>query len=220
MSMQYFIRAATAAAALLAALALGGCASVAPEDAAAATPKAFPGYEAPTQGATATLALRGLVPDGEAWGVYLLRDHDRCTGHERVGLGNVQRSALASTRLSTDRLATVDFVVLKSPTLMCTIRWSFTPRVGRSYAVVGRSEARDSGCTGTSALVLDVTDPDAIEPLMSAQRRNSADDSCIALGEARTVASVVQTARDAEARRRDAVLKADADDEDLKELTK
>lgn len=202
---------------------LAGCATRAPEPAgseAAEPATLFPGYSAPTEGPTVPLALRGAVPAGEAWGVYLLRDHDLCTGHERVGLGNSQLGALTSTRLPAERLATVDFVVLKSPTLMCTIRWTFTPRAGRSYAVVGRSETETAGCASTSALVLDTTDPDNLEPLMTAQRRNSADNGCIALSEARTIAAVIQSARERVVRQRDAVLKGDADADDLKELTK
>ena len=54
-------------------------------------------------------------------------------------------------------MSTLDVVVTKPNQAFCRVRWSFTPRAGRSYLVAARGEP--GGC---SVSLLDATDPDDI----------------------------------------------------------
>lgn len=165
----------TARAALTAIAALvAACAAPAPT---ATTP--LPRHVAPTAGPTAKLVMRGTVPQGDIYGVYVLDDAVACNGLRLAGAGNATRVPV-STALAADRLTTLDYRIYKADKRSCLVRWSFTPAAGRSYLVSGGLTA-----TGCSARLLDATDPDAIKPVDGVLVRNTPAQACVGLNEAR-----------------------------------
>lgn len=162
------LRAAGPAAALL--LLLSACAQ----------PPVIP-YMAATVGPTSRLLMRGSLDPGEAYGVYLLGGVQDCTQPQRVGTGTAEANPAATT-IAADRMSTLDVVVTKSNQTFCRVRWSFSPRAGRSYLVAARGEP--GGC---SVSLLDATDPDDIRTEMSARRRDAPGNACVPLAAAKTV---------------------------------
>lgn len=138
-------------------------------------------YTAATAGPTSRLLMRGSLDPGEAYGVYLLGGVKDCTQPQRVGTGTAETNPAATT-IAADRMSTLDVVVTKSNQSSCRVRWSFSPRAGRSYLVAARGEP--GGC---SVSLLDATDPDDIRTEMSARRRDAPGNACMPLGTAKTV---------------------------------
>ncbi len=135
-------------------------------------------YIGPAGPDTARLLARGFVGDRELYGVYVFENAPACDDMRLAGVGNKDRTVRATT-LAAGRVATVSFAVSYLDTRqVCAIRWSFWPVAGRTYVLVGRST--EQGC---SARVVDATDPDNLKPEPTAQRRNPAGQSCVALRE-------------------------------------
>jgi len=138
-------------------------------------------YSAATSGPTSRLLMRGSLDPGDAYGVYLLGGVQDCTLPQRVGTGTAEANPAATT-IAANRLSTLDVVVTKSNQTFCRVRWSFSPRAGRSYLVAARGEP--GGC---SVSLLDATDPDDIRTEMSARRRDAPGNACLPLAAVRTV---------------------------------
>jgi hypothetical protein len=138
-------------------------------------------YMAATVGPTSRLLMRGSLDPGEGYGVYLLGGVQDCTQPQRVGTGTAETHPAATT-IAADRMSTLDVVVTKPNQAFCRVRWSFTPRAGRSYLVAARGEP--GGC---SVSLLDATDPDDIRTEMSARRRDMPGNACVPLAAAKTV---------------------------------
>lgn len=138
-------------------------------------------YEAATVGPTSRLLMRGSLDPGEAYAVYLLGSVKDCSQPQRVGTGTAEANPAATT-IAADRMSTLDVVVSKTNQTFCRVRWSFSPRAGRSYLVAARGEP--GGC---SVSLLDATDPDDIRTEMSARRRDVPGNACVPLGMAKTV---------------------------------
>jgi len=138
-------------------------------------------YSAATSGPTSRLLMRGSLDPGDAYGVYLLGSVQDCTQPQRVGTGTAEANPAATT-IAANRLSTLDVVVTKSDRTFCRVRWSFSPREGRSYLVAARGEP--GGC---SVSLLDATDPDDIRTEMSARRRDAPGNTCLPLAAVRTV---------------------------------
>ena len=142
-------------------------------------------YSAATSGPTSRLLMRGTLDPGEAYGVYLLGGVQDCSLPQRVGTGTADANPAATT-IAANRLSTLDVVVTKSNQSFCRVRWSFSPRAGRSYLVAARGEP--GGC---SVSLLDATDPDDIRTELSARRRDAPGNACVPLAAARTVGELV-----------------------------
>jgi hypothetical protein len=147
---------------------------------ACAQPPVVPHFAA-TSGPTSRLLMRGSLEPGDTYGVYLLDGVQDCTQPQRVGTGTAESNPAATT-IAANRLSTLDVVVTKSNRTFCRVRWSFSPRAGRSYLVAARGEP--GGC---SVSLLDATDPDDIRTELSARRRDAPGNSCIPLAAAKTV---------------------------------
>jgi hypothetical protein len=126
--------------------------------------------------------MRGTVEVGENYGVYLLDGGTDCTRPQRVGIGTATTNPSATT-ISAGTTKTVEILIIKANKTSCDVRWSFTPVASRSYLV---SAASKSG--GCAALVLDVTNPDAVKVEPSLRRRNVAGNACVPLAMSKLVA--------------------------------
>ncbi len=184
---------------------------------ACAQPPVVP-YYAATAGPTSRLLMRGTLEPGDAYGVYLLGGVQDCTQPQRVGTGTANPAA---TTITANRLSTLDVVVTKSNRTFCRVRWSFSPRAGRSYLVAARGEP--GGC---SVSLLDATNPDDIRTELSARRRDAPGNSCIPLAAAKTVGELaagpaISTDRQVPATRSSGsdVLPSAVTEDDLKGLT-
>jgi hypothetical protein len=175
--------------------------------AACVTPaKAPPGYVPPAAGQTAKLVMRGTVPAGDSYGVYVFSDTDKCTGLHTVGVGNATRNP-TSTTLAANQITTIEFFLLKPTREHCSIRYSFTPAAGKTYLLSGK--AVEKGCF---ARLLDMSDVDDIKPEPGALRRNPGSAVCLPLSQSRAV-SVAD--HESAAKSADAVLRQGAGTDDL-----
>jgi len=167
-------------------------------------------YVPPTDGQTAKLVMRGTLPAGDNYGVYVYSDSEKCTGLRSVGTGTNTRNP-ASTLLAANQIATVEFFLVK-PTVRsyCSIRYSFTPIAGRTYLLSGA--AADKGC---SARMLDMSDPENIKPEPTALRRNPAGTACLPLSQSR---AATLAGNGAAQKSGDAVLRQGASADDLQGL--
>lgn len=129
-------------------------------------------YVEPIGVPTARLLTRGSVGVADIYGVIVFDDAEHCSGPRIAGAGNASRPPKA-TQLEAGRLATLDFVGIRSDKSACRIRWSFTPTAGKTYLVAGLMSP-----TGCSARVLDATDPDRPRADNAAQRRNLGGSTC------------------------------------------
>lgn len=181
------------------ALLLGGC----------ATPPArtTAPYVGPTEGPSAKLVMRGKVVPGDVYGVYVYDDAEKCSGMRRVGTGNTTRNPTTTT-LPADRIATVEFLLVKPNRQFCSIQWSFTPVAGKTYLLNGVSVA-----TACAARVMDMSDPDQIKAEPTALRRNGGGRQCLPLAQSRAA-----TVAGADGKSDDAVLRPSANTDDLKGL--
>ena len=163
--------------------ALLGAAAILAACATPSTPNsaALPRHVAPVGGPTAKLVMRGTVPQGDVYAVYLSDDAVACQGQRIVGAGNPTRVP-TSTTIAAERLQTVDFRLFRADKRTCLVRWSFTPVAGRSYLIAGAATP-----TGCSARMLDATDPDAIKPVQGALIRTSTTQACVGINDARAL---------------------------------
>lgn len=178
--------------------------------ACATPPKPIPKYVPPPAGSdqTAKLVMRGTVPAGDAYSIYVYADSDKCTGLQMVGAGNNARHP-ETTLLNANKIATVEFFLLKPTKSYCTVRYSFTPVAGKTYLLAG--SALDKGC---SARVLDMTDPEHIKPEPGVLRRNPTGAVCLPLTQSRAVPATTN----AQSSHGEAVLREGAGSDDLQGL--
>lgn len=132
-------------------------------------------YVEPVGVPTARLLTRGSVQLGDIYGVVIFDDAEHCAG-PRLAVSGTSSRLPKATQLEAGRLATLDFVGIKSDKTTCRVRWSFTPAAGKTYLVSGLISG--SGC---SARVLDATDPDNMKADTAAQRRNLGGNACTAM---------------------------------------
>jgi hypothetical protein len=185
---------------VVAVLAIGAC----------ATPtKPVPRYQPPISGPSAKLVMRGAVPSGDVFGIYVLADNDNCQGAQIAGAGNNTRNP-PTTSLAANRLTTVDFVLYKPNKQYCLVRWSFTPAEGRTYLMSGA--ALKDAC---QARLLDASDPDNIKVERGAVRRNTTASRCVPMAQARTAAGASAEAGHVDG---DAVLRQSTNADDLQGL--
>jgi hypothetical protein len=172
--------------------------------------KPLPKYAGPTAGPTAKLVMRGSVPAGDLYSVYIFDDAEHCKGLRSMGAGSSTRNP-ASTTLAANQITTVEFFLLKPDKKFCSIRWSFTPVAGKTYLFSGA--ALDATTCG--ARVMDMSNPDNLRPEPTALRRNPGASLCVPLPQSKA-ASVAGT--DAGQTSPDAVLRQGATAEDLQGL--
>ena len=150
----------------LAALSLASCATQRP-------PVALRPYVAPAGAPTARLLTRGAVTAGDVYGVFVHDDAANCTGPRLAGGVGIPTRAPKATEIEAGRISTLDFLVVRPDKSSCRVRWSFTPRAGKTYLVAGAMTA-----TGCNARILDATDPDQMKGETSAQQRNVGGNAC------------------------------------------
>lgn len=152
-------------------------------------------YVPPSAGSTARFVMRGSVPAGDRYGVFVLDDAEHCGGHRLVGSGDVKRNPVTTT-LAANQIQTVEFRLLKPNRQFCAIRWSFTPVAGKTYLLRGSGQV--SSC---AALVMDMTDPEQIKPEPTALRRNPGTSACLPISQSKGLsvagADSAQTGQDA-----------------------
>lgn len=177
--------------------------------AACATPAAPPTlYVPPTAGPTAKLVMRGGVPQGDVFGVYVLEDTERCGAPKLVGYGGPGRNP-ATTTLAANRVTTVQFLLLKPNKALCAVRWSFTPMEGRSYLLrAGALQAQSC-----AARVMDMSNPEQIKPEPTALHRNPGGAACLPLAQSKPL-----PANDPQQSGGEAVLRQSDNTDDLKGL--
>ncbi|MBL8352294.1 MAG: hypothetical protein JNL87_18515 [Burkholderiaceae bacterium] len=158
-------------------LLLAGCAAP-PAPAAAAPLPAGPG---------ARLLLRGAVASEDRYAAVAYSDALACQGPRQLAAGLPQK-APEPAWLSAGTLATLDFVILRNDKPSCSVRWSFTPRAGRTYLLQGL--ALGSGC---SARLVDASQPDRPQPVADAVLRSVPGQPCLPLAQARANAAASAT---------------------------
>jgi hypothetical protein len=169
----------------------------------------LPPYAVPAGAPTAKLVMRGAVPSGDLFGVFVHDDAENCKGPRLAGAGSSARNP-ATASLAAGALTTVEFMLIRSNKESCLLRWSFTPVAGKSYLVNGG--AYGAGCR---ASLLDASDPDAMKPPEGIVRRDAKGNACVTLAQARsTAAGGLQGGQDQGA----AVLQPGATADDLKGL--
>jgi hypothetical protein len=194
-------RRAPAAVLLAAALGLAAC----------ATPtKPVPKYVSPTSGPTAKLVMRGNVPQGDLFGVFVYDDSEKCTGSRLAGTGNNARNPV-STTLAASQVTTVEFYLLKPNRQYCNVRWSFTPVAGKTYLLSGAALTANA----CGARVMDMSNPESIKVEPTALRRNPGASACLPLAQSR---AATVAGSDAGQSAPEAVLRQGAGTEDLQGL--
>ena len=153
--------------------------------------------------------MRGTVPAGDNYGVYVYADSDKCTGLQSVGGGNSTRHP-ETTTLAANQITTVEFFLLKPTRSYCSVRYSFTPVPGKTYLLSG--SANDKGC---AARVLDMSDPEHIKPEPGVLRRNPAGATCLPLAQSRAVSTMSASSQTSGG---EAVLRESAGSDDLQGL--
>jgi hypothetical protein len=179
----------------------------------------LPKYVAPAGSPTARLVMRGTMPAGDVYGVYLYDDSEKCAGPRSLGVGNSTRHP-ASADVAAGRMQTVE-VLIKSDKRWCGVRWSFTPVAGKTYLLSANSLAGNAnaalGGVGCLARLMDMSDPDHIKPELTALRRNPASVAqCLPLSQSKSVAAMA--GNDAGRADGDAVLNPGASTGDLQGL--
>jgi hypothetical protein len=144
-----------------------------------ATPPAkLPKYAVPDGAPTARLVMRGSVPSGDVFGVFVHDDAENCKGPRLAGAGNSTRNP-TTVPLVAGALATVDFMLMKPNKESCLVRWSFKPEAGKSYLVNGM--AYGAGCR---AGVFDASNPDSMKAPAGIVRRNGKGGVCMPMAQA------------------------------------
>jgi hypothetical protein len=183
----------------LSSLLVAGCATPPPK---------LPSYVAPAGVPTAKLVMRGSVPSGDIFGVFVHDDAENCKGARLAGTGNSSRNP-NTVALAAGALATVDFMLVKPNKESCLVRWSFKPEAGKSYVVNGM--AFGAGCR---AGLLDATNPDAMKAPTGIVRRDSKGAACVPMAQAARSADAAKGGQDQGA----AVLRPAANADDLQGL--
>ena len=174
-----------------------------------AAPKAsIPAYVSPSSGPTARFLVRGSVPAGDRYGVFVLQKSETCAGPLLVGTGDAQRHPDASA-LAANSVQTVEFRLVSADKKTCAIRWTFTPIAGKTYLLRGTGQQTSCG-----ALIMDMTDADHMKPEPTALRRNPGTSACLPISQSKSIAS----RGGAGAADDDAVLRQGADAGDLEGL--
>jgi hypothetical protein len=174
-----------------------------------ATPPKSPPYAVPSGVPTAKLVMRGAVPSGDIFGVFVHDDAENCKGPRLAGAGNSTRNP-TTVPLAAGALTTVDFMLVRPNRESCLVRWSFTPVAGKSYLVNGG--AFGTGCRGS---LLDASNPDAMKAPEGIVRRDGRGNACVAMAQARSnAAGSTQGGQDQGA----AVLRPSANADDLQGL--
>ncbi len=176
---------------------------------ACATTQPIPKYVAPTTGPTAKLVMRGSVAEGDLYGVFLYDDSEHCAGSRLAGTGTSTRNPVTTT-VPANRIATVEFYLLKPNRMACRVRWSFTPVAGKTYLLNGSA----MGPNACLARVMDVSNPDSLKVEATALRRNPGTSVCLPLAQSKAAT----TADAADTGSHDAVLRQGAGSDDLKGL--
>lgn len=182
-----------------AALLLAGCAT---------PPNRLPNYAAPAGVPTAKLVMRGAVPSGDIFGVFVHDDAENCKGARLAGAGTSTRNP-NTVPLAAGALTTVDFMLVKPNKDSCLVRWSFKPEAGKSYLVNGM--AFGSGCR---AGLLDATNPDSMKAPAGIVRRDGKGTACVPMAQATGPGGAAQGGQDQGA----AVLRPSANADDLQDL--
>ncbi|MCK9685591.1 hypothetical protein [Scleromatobacter humisilvae] len=153
-------------------LLLAACAQH-PARAPAPTPVQVPAYAAPGPAVAAAFLVMShdLQPD-DWYHVDLFANAERCAGRSRVGSGGHAVDPVP-TRLAAGRWQTFETWV-HEPRGYCAVRLSFAPAAGRTYAVTTKSNP-DGSCT---AMLRDVTDPDAVRIEPSLRQREAGNQAC------------------------------------------
>ena len=132
-----------------------------------------PAYVAPGPSVpVATLVMRHELQDDHWYRVDMFSDAERCTGRSRVGQGGHTVDP-PSIRLAAGRWQTFE-TWIHEPGATCWSRLSFAPAAGRTYAVTTKSEPNGS----CSAILTDVTDPDAVRREPSQRWRRAGNEAC------------------------------------------
>jgi len=187
--------------AALASLLVAGCATPPP-------PARLPKYAVPDGVPTAKLVMRGAVPSGDIYGVFVHDDAENCKGPRLAGAGNSTRNP-NTVPLVAGSLATVDFMLIKPNKESCLVRWSFKPEAGKSYLVNGM--AYGASCR---AGVFDASNPDAMTAPAGIVRRNGKGVNCVPMAQAAQVSADGKGGQDQGA----AVLRPGATSDDLQGL--
>lgn len=188
-------------AAIVAALVLGAC---------AAPPKPLGRYMAPATGPTAKLVMRGSVPPGDLYGIFVFDDSEKCSGSRLAGTGSNTRNPTTTT-LTANQITTVEFYLLKPNRQFCNVRWSFTPVAGKTYLLNGGAVSANA----CGARVMDMTNPEAIKLEPTALRRNPGTTTCLPLAQSK---AATVAGSDAGQSAPEAVLRQGAGTEDLQGL--
>lgn len=149
-----------------------------------AAPKpSVPAYVSPSSGPTARFLVRGSVPAGDRYGVFVLQKSETCAAPLLVGTGDAQRHPDASA-LAANSVQTVEFRLVSADKKTCAVRWTFTPIAGRTYLLRGTAQQTSCG-----ALIMDMTDADHMKPEPTALRRNPGTNTCLPISQSKSIAS-------------------------------
>ncbi len=143
--------------------------------------KPAPAYVGPGAGPTARFLVRGTVPAGDRYGVFVLQKGETCTAPQLVGVGDAQRHPDAAM-LAAGSAQTIEFRLVGVDKKVCTVRWTFTPMSGKTYLL--RALGQQTAC---AAMILDMTDADHMRPEPSAMRRNPTGSTCLPIASSKRV---------------------------------
>jgi hypothetical protein len=174
----------------------------------ATPPTKLPKYAVPDGAPTAKLVMRGSVPSGDVFGVFVHDDAENCKGARLAGAGSSTRNPV-TVPLAAGALTTVDFMLVKPNKESCLVRWSFKPEAGKSYLVNGM--AFGAGCR---AGLVDATNPDAMKAPAGIVRRDGKGTACVPMAQAAKPADSAKGGQDQGA----AVLRPAASADDLQGL--
>lgn len=113
--------------------------------------------------------------------VAVYDDADRCTGRQRVGTGT-RTSDPETTTIAAARWQTIETISHQPNHMICRDRWTFAPVAGRSY--LAYTTSKPTGCT---TMIYDMTDPDAIRIEPTLRRRDSRNNVCQPLAQAKQI---------------------------------
>ena len=146
-----------------------------------------PGASAPSTAAAASigpsarLLLRGTVSPDDRFALNLLTDTLQCKEPQLLSSGTAQRTP-EPAMLPADVLTTLEFQVLRAGQPSCALRWSFSPKAGRTYLVQGLAGAV------CSARLLDVSSPERPQIPPDAVLRSLPGQACVPMAQARAAA--------------------------------